>query len=85
METLATEGMSAVTILAIALAIWFLTGKATRKSVGNSLQAVVGNVEQSLTTAQLLSAKETKEELGDLDDAIASAIAIKEAGQKLRG
>lgn len=85
METLATEGMGSLTILAIALAIWLLTGKATRKSVGNSLQAVVGNVEQSLTTAQLLSAKETKEELGDLDDAIASAIAIKEAGQKLRG
>ena len=57
METLATGGMSAFTILAIALAIWLLTGKATRKSVGNSLQAVVGNVEQSLTTAQLLSAK----------------------------
>lgn len=85
METLATEGMSAFTILAIALAIWFLTGKATRKSVGNSLQAVVGNVEQSLTTAQLLAAKEAEEELGDLDKAIASAISIKEAGQKLRG
>lgn len=82
METLASSGL---TILAIALAIWFLTGKATRKSVGNSLQAVVGNVEQSLTTSQLLSAKETKEELGDLDEAIKSALAIKEAGQKLRG
>lgn len=79
------ETMSALTILALAIAIWILTGKATRKSVGNSLQAVVGNVEQSLTTAQLLSAKEAKEELGDLSEAIESAIAIKEAGQKLRG
>lgn len=80
------EGLAlSLTVLAVAVAIWFLTGKATRKSVGNSLQAVVGNIEQSLTASQLLSAQEIKVELGDLDEAIASAIAIKEAGQKLRG
>ena len=84
METLATTGLSGLSILFIAIAIWFLTGKSTRKSVGNSLQAAVGSVEQSLTASQLLSAKEIKEELGDIDEAIASAIAIKEAGQKLR-
>ena len=79
------EGLAGLTILAVAIAIWFLTGKQTRKSFGNSLQSVAGNLEQSLTASQLLSAKEIQEELGDLSKAIESANAIKEAGQKLRG
>ena len=66
METLATEGMSAFTILAIALAIWFLSSKQTRKSVGNSVQESAQNVEQALKISRAQAYAEAKSELGDI-------------------
>lgn len=66
METLAVEGFSSLTILAVALAIWFLSSKATRKSVGTSVQEGAQTIEQSLYVARLASYKEARDELGDL-------------------
>lgn len=66
METLAVEGLSGLTVLAVALAIWFLSSKATRKSVGSSIQEGAQGIEQSLYVARVASFKEAEDELGDL-------------------
>lgn len=66
METLAVEGLSGLTILCVALAIWFLSSKTTRKSVGASVQEGAQSVEQALYVARLASYKEARDELGDL-------------------
>ena len=63
METLAVEGISGLTILAVALAIWFLSSKQTRKSVGNSVQESAQNVEQALKISRAQAYAEAKSEL----------------------
>ena len=66
METLAVEGLSGLTILAVALAVWFLTGKATRASIGDSVKEGALTVEQSLYLGRITSFKEAEDEIGDL-------------------
>ena len=66
METLAVEVLSGLTILCVALAIWFLSSKQTRKSVGNSVQESAQNVEQALKISRAQAYAEAKSELGDI-------------------
>ena len=66
METLAVEGLSGLTILCIALAVWFLTGKATRGSIGDSVKEGALTIEQSLYLGRITSFKEAEDEIGDL-------------------
>ena len=56
-------------ILAIALAIWFLSGKDTRKSVGNGIKSHAKNFEHSAGAAGAQMQKEMEEELGQ-DEAL---------------
>ena len=55
-----------LTIIAVVLGIWFITSKATRKSVGASLVEVALTSEQSLKIARASAFNEAKAELGDL-------------------
>ena len=52
--------------LVIAFAIYFITSKATRKSVGNSVAEGALLVEQSLKIARATAYNEAKAEVGDL-------------------
>ena len=55
-----------LTVIAVVLGIWFITSKATRKSVGASLVEVALTSEQSLKIARASAYNEAKNELGDL-------------------
>ena len=66
METLAVEGLSGLTILCVALAVWFLSSKQTRKSVGVSVQEGAQTIEQSLKISRAQAYAEAKAELGDI-------------------
>jgi hypothetical protein len=57
---------SPLVILAVALSIWFLSSKQTRKSIGNSVQEGAQTVEQSLKVARAQAFAEAKAELGDI-------------------
>lgn len=86
MEATAVTGLSGLSILIIAIAIWFLTSKGTRQSVGNSVQVSAMQVEQALTSSILLSAKEVGEELGfEETDPIELAKKLRKASAELRG
>lgn len=78
MTELASTGLSGLSILFIAFAIWFLTGKGTRKVVGDAVTDAVShtadsiveaslNANQALVIARLASIKEAEAELGDLE------------------
>lgn len=53
-------------IIASVIAVWMITSKATRKSVGASLVEVALTSEQSLKIARASAFNEAKNELGDL-------------------
>ena len=53
-------------VIAVVVAVWFITSKATRKSVGASLVEVALTSEQSLKIARASAYNEAKAELGDL-------------------
>lgn len=57
---------TSLTVIAVVVAIWFITSKATRKSVGASLVEVALTSEQSLKIARASAYNEAKAELGDL-------------------
>ena len=54
-------------ILGFAFAIYFLTSKGTRKSVGNSVQESMLSVEQSLKISRAQAMKEAIAECDDLE------------------
>lgn len=66
METLATTGISGLSILFIALAVWFLTSKQTRKSIGNTVTETALTVEQSLKISRATAYAEAVSEVADL-------------------
>lgn len=66
METLATTGISGLSILFIALAVWFLTSKQTRKSIGNTVTETALTVEQSLKISRATAYAEAVSEVSDL-------------------
>ena len=53
-------------VIAVVVAIWLITSKSTRKSVGASLVEVSLTAEQSLKIARASAYNEAKNELGDL-------------------
>ena len=53
-------------LIASVIAVWLITSKATRKSVGASLVEVSLTAEQSLKIARASAFNEAKNELGDL-------------------
>ena len=53
-------------VIAVVVAIWLITSKSTRKSVGASLVEVSLTAEQSLKIARASAFNEAKNELGDL-------------------
>ena len=53
-------------VIATVVAIWIITSKSTRKSVGASLVEVSLTAEQSLKIARASAFNEAKNELGDL-------------------
>ena len=53
-------------VIASVIAIWLITSKSTRKSVGASLVEVSLTAEQSLKIARASAYNEAKNELGDL-------------------
>ena len=62
--------------LVIAFAIYFLTSKNTRKSVGNSVAEGALLVEQSLKISRSSAYAEAKAELGDLEKMLAESDAF---------
>ena len=55
-----------LTVIAVVVAIWLITSKSTRKSVGASLVEISLTAEQSLKISRASSFAEAKNELGDL-------------------
>lgn len=53
-------------VIASVIAVWLITSKSTRKSVGASLVEVSLTAEQSLKIARASAFNEAKNELGDL-------------------
>lgn len=53
-------------VIATVVAVWIITSKSTRKSVGASLVEVSLTAEQSLKIARASAFNEAKNELGDL-------------------
>ena len=53
-------------VIASVIAVWLITSKSTRKSVGASLVEVSLTAEQSLKIARASAYNEAKNELGDL-------------------
>ena len=53
-------------LIASVIAVWLITSKSTRKSVGASLVEVSLTAEQSLKIARASAFNEAKNELGDL-------------------
>ena len=53
-------------VIAVVVAVWLITSKSTRKSVGASLVEVSLTAEQSLKIARASAFNEAKNELGDL-------------------
>lgn len=55
-----------ILVLGIAIAIWLLTSKQTRQSLGNSTQESAMLVEQSLKISRATAFSEAENEFGDL-------------------
>ena len=62
--------------LAVAFAIYFLTSKGTRKSIGNSVSEGALLVEQSLKVSRAAAFAEAKAELGDLQKMLSESDAF---------
>lgn len=59
--------LSPLFIIAIVIAVWLITTKQTRKSVGNSVVEVAMFAEQSLKITRATAFNEALTELGDLN------------------
>ena len=68
--------LSPLFIIAIVIAVWLITTKQTRKSVGNSVVEGALFVEQSLKISRSSAYAEAKAELGDLQKMLAESDAF---------
>lgn len=67
------EISSPLFIISVVIAIWLITTKQTRKSVGNSVVEVALLAEQSLKITRASAFNEAKAELGDIKDMLSAS------------
>lgn len=68
--------LSPLFIIAVVIAVWLITTKQTRKSVGNSVVEVAMFAEQSLKITRATAFNEALTELGDLNAMLAKSDAF---------